>query len=241
MPLPIDIRFLSLVVHDLRTPLNAITLTLRLVDQEVPKGNAELDSDLRMLRDNIAQIERMLEHLSERCRLVDDHRTLRTEFFDPRRMLAELLEDESLGWGDQCTRQLSVLPGCPEAVELDPAWARVAARHALENALAAAEGGPVRVTAGGDPDRLVISVHVDRAPPASVHATSLRSDLVERLSPTPQERRALDLALAARVTELFGGDARLDLELGERSTIVLEWPTRLRTAQAPDPVTSTTA
>ena len=44
------------------------------------------------------------------------------------------------------------------------------------------------------------------------------------------ERRGLDLAIAARVTELFGGTARLEVEPGQRSALILEWPERLGAA-----------
>jgi len=230
MALQIDSRFLSLVVHDLRTPLNAMTLTMRLVEQSVPGGNAELDDDLRVLNENVRQIERMLAQLSEHCRLSDDAIVLRREEFDPRRMVGELLEDDVLASAPGGAPGLVVRPGCPAVVELDPAWARTATRHALENALAAAEGGLVQVTLGGQADRLVIEVTVDRAPPPSVHSARLRGDHSERLLGGPHERRGLELALAARVSELFGGTARLEVAPSRSSTIVLDWPTRLESS-----------
>jgi hypothetical protein len=44
------------------------------------------------------------------------------------------------------------------------------------------------------------------------------------------ERRGLDLAIAARVSEMFGGTARLDAVEDRGTTVVLDWPTRLPTA-----------
>jgi len=41
------------------------------------------------------------------------------------------------------------------------------------------------------------------------------------------DRLGLDLAIVARVTELFGGTARLEVEDGRGSTIVLDWPTQI--------------
>jgi hypothetical protein len=37
----------------------------------------------------------------------------------------------------------------------------------------------------------------------------------------------MDLAIAAKVSELFGGSARLDVVEGQGSTIVLDWPARV--------------
>ncbi|HEV3122832.1 MAG TPA: HAMP domain-containing sensor histidine kinase [Isosphaeraceae bacterium] len=228
MALQMNSRFLSVVVHDLRTPLNAITLTMRLVEQSVAVGNsAELQDDLRVLNENVRQIERMLAQLSEHCRLSDDAIVLRKVAFDPRRMMRDIVEDDALEAAHGSAPELVVRSGCPEMVELDPAWALAAARHAVENALAAAEGGPVKVTLGGQADRLVIEVTVGHAPPPSVHSTRLRSDQSERLMGGPHERRGLELALAARVSELFGGTARLEVAPSRSSTIVLDWPTSL--------------
>ncbi|MDR3634415.1 MAG: hypothetical protein P4L84_11470, partial [Isosphaeraceae bacterium] len=56
--------------------------------------------------------------------------------------------------------------------------------------------------------------------------TVLRSQAFERLCGTAAERRGMDLAIAARVTELFHGSARLDVAAGG-TTLVFDWPERL--------------
>ena len=120
-----------------------------------------------------------------------------------------------------------VKDGCPPEVELDPAWVRLAVQHALNNALSASDNGPVDVTLDGSAGRLSVGLDVDRPPPPSVQSVALRPDVYERLFGIAQERRGLDLAIAARVSELFGGTARLDV-LGDRGTrILLDWPARL--------------
>jgi signal transduction histidine kinase len=37
----------------------------------------------------------------------------------------------------------------------------------------------------------------------------------------------MDLAIVARITELFGGTARLDLVEGHGTVVVLDWPARV--------------
>lgn len=37
----------------------------------------------------------------------------------------------------------------------------------------------------------------------------------------------MDLAIVARISELFGGAARLDVDENRGTTIILDWPTRL--------------
>ncbi len=68
---------------------------------------------------------------------------------------------------------------------------------------------------------------VDKPPPTTVSSMDIRPDKFERLAGSAAERRGLDLAIAARVSELFGGSARLEVEPGRRSTIVLDWPQRI--------------
>jgi hypothetical protein len=48
-----------------------------------------------------------------------------------------------------------------------------------------------------------------------------------RLCGSAAERRGMDLAITAKVTESFGGSARLDAEPGRRTTLVIDWPARL--------------
>ncbi|HEV3164802.1 MAG TPA: HAMP domain-containing sensor histidine kinase [Isosphaeraceae bacterium] len=225
MGIRLDSRFLSMVVHDLRTPLNVIGLTLRLIDQAVPKGSSDLDEDLRVVQENVAQIERMLSHLTDYCRLVDDPVTPKGSPFDPRRMASDLVAERmSRSTKGGPAVSLEVAERCPSEVVLDPNWARLAVHHALANASASAEGAPVRVRLDGSPGHLVVEVTVDRAPPTSVQATPLEPDLYERLFGNAHERRGLDLAIAARVTELFGGTAKLEVTDGKSTTILLDWP-----------------
>jgi len=81
----------------------------------------------------------------------------------------------------------------------------------------------------GGPDRLITEVRIDHPPPPSVKSLALAPDTFERICGTAGERRGLDLAIAARVSEMFGGTARLDAVEDRGTTVVLDWPTRLPT------------
>jgi len=227
--IPIDARFFPLVVHDLRTPLNVIGLSLRMIEQAVPKGNADLEEDLRFVEENFKQIERMLTQLSDYYRLYEEGVVTPAEFSPPR-LLDEVIENRAVKMGTKAGPvQLKVEESCPSEAALDPVRARQAIQYALANATASANGGGVLVKARGglDPDRWVIEVGIDHPPPPSVKAFDLRPDLFERLCGTAAERRGMDLAIAARISELFGGTARLDVDERRGTTIVLDWPTRL--------------
>jgi hypothetical protein len=76
----------------------------------------------------------------------------------------------------------------------------------------------------------VVEFVVDLPPPSTVMAMELRPDRFERLTGTAKERRGLDLAIAARISEMFGGSARLEVVRERSSTIILDWPQRLADA-----------
>jgi len=224
----IDARFLAVVIHDLRTPLNVFVLTIQSMAHSGPQKTAEFDEDLTFLQENARQIEKMLAQLGDYCRLIEGGPEVSGVDFDPRRFLADFLEDRRSGpAGEGDPVRLEVADGCPPEVSLDPSWVKLALQHAVANAVAAGGRSPIRVRADGRPGRLVVEVIVDGPPPPTVEALDLRPGQFERLTGVPAERRGLDLAIAARVSELFGGSARLEIEPGRRSTIVLDWPARI--------------
>lgn len=229
-PPVIDPRFLALAVHDLRTPLNVIGLTIRAISQSAPVKNPEFDEDLTFLQDNARQIEKMLAQIGDFCRLVESTSPPSGLEFDLCRFLGDFLEDRAGRPGVEATPvQLELDGNCPREVSLDSNRTRMALQHALANAVAAAGTAPVRIRVGGGADRVRIEFVVDRPPPPTVTSISLRPDVFERLSGSAAERRGLDLAIAARISEIFGGSARLEIEPGQSSTIVLDWPARIAT------------
>ena len=225
---PTDGQFFALVIHDLRTPLNVIGLSLRMISQAVPKGDSELEEDLRFVEENFRQIERMLSQLGDYYRLFESAGPLGPTEFNPRRLVDELLEARTIKPGGRAGAvQLQIEPSCPEEVALDPARARLALHYALVNATAAAQGGPIVMTMYGGPQRWVIEFTLDSPPPNSVHSTILHPTVFERLCGSAAERRGMDLAIAAKVSESFGGTGRLIVKPGRGTTLVFDWPVRL--------------
>ncbi len=227
----IDARFLALVVHDLRTPLNVIGLTIRAIAQTSPDQGPEFEEDLTFLQENAKQIEKMLSQLADYCRLLEGGSQLSTAEFEPRRFLSDFLEDTLSRQGaDPSSVRLELGEGSPQEVALDPHRVRLALQHALANALIAAGEAPVRLRSGGRAGRWIVEIVVDKPPPSTVSSLELHAEKFERLAGSAAERRGLDLAIAARVSELFGGSARLEVEPGRKSTVILDWPERLPAA-----------
>ncbi|MEO6807928.1 MAG: HAMP domain-containing sensor histidine kinase [Isosphaeraceae bacterium] len=235
MGMSFDPQFLWLIVHDLRNPLNVLGLTLRLLEETAGRDDPSVSDDLKLMGESVAQIERMLSRLSDYSRLTTGEARPSIAPFNPGRLASEVVEvfEARDGTGGPPIR-VEVGGDCPPEVELDPNRARMAIQSALTNAVASAEGGPIVVALGGGPDRLLISIRVDQPPRETVKPAVLRSNLIERLTGTALERLSLELALAAEVTEQFGGTARLDVVEGQGTTIVLDWPVQLAAVPAID-------
>ena len=233
----IDPKFLALTIHDLRTPLNVIFLTIRALAQTIPpNAPQEIHEDLAFLSDNGRQMDRMLAQLGDFCRLIEAEARLTALEFDPNRFLHDFLEDRRgrNGW-EPVPILIEVADDAPTEVALDPERVRLALHHALHNAISAAVSNssntpndvPVRIKSSRTDGRWIIKMVVDKPPPSTVLSMELRPDRFERLAGSAAERRGLDLAIAARVSEMFGGSARLEVEPGRRTSIVLDWPAKL--------------
>jgi signal transduction histidine kinase len=224
-PIPIDVRLLAMIIHDVRNPLNVIGLTLRVIEQMPASQRAEVQEDLDFLRDNAGQIEKILGVLSDICRLGDLGPPAAVAF-EPRRFVEDLLAERAQKMGGKVfPARLEAAPGTPAQVEVDPVRTRLALVSALTNAAAAAEA-PLRVALSGDSDRWQVSIIVDRAPPSTVRGFAAEPDRFERIIAIPAERTGIDLAIAALLAGQSGGSVRLDVEPGQRSTIVLDWPVK---------------
>src|SRR5581483_116814 len=49
---PIGLQTFPVIVHDLRTPLNVIGLSLRMIEQAMPRDDPDLEEDLRFVEEN---------------------------------------------------------------------------------------------------------------------------------------------------------------------------------------------
>ena len=224
---PIGPHFLSLVVHDLHTPLNVIGLSIRMVKHSMPDGDPEVREDLRFLEENFNLIVRMLAQLGDFQRVHSQNSSPDPVEFSPRRLVEELVEGQPSRPGSKDGHvTVEIHDSCPHAVSLDPLRARLALKYVLSNALTASEGNPVRVVLRGGDGRWVTEVVVDLPPPDTVKPVPITPFEFERLCGSARERRGMDLAIAAKVSEVFGGSVRLETVEGQHTAVVLDWPAR---------------
>ena len=230
-----DSHFFSLLAHDIRTPLNVIGLSLRMIGMTMSLNSLELEEDLRFIDDNLGAIERILTQLSDYFRLFEATTSISPSSFDPRRAVEELLatrpDRPAMRFGKV---ELIARESCPSVVELDLNKARLAISYALASARVAAAAGtsPIRLVLSGSSERFIVEAIVESPPPVSVTSTVLSPLDFVRVDGVAAERRGMDLAIVAKISELFGGSARLDVVENLRSTIVIDWPRRIPTSRA---------
>ncbi len=226
-----DLRLVPLIVHDLRTPLNVIGLSLPMIEPVLPKNQEEVEESYRFVEENLKQIERMLALLSDYNRLFEIDSPGPAVEFSPRRLLSEVVESRGLGRNGRPVKiDLLVDDTCPESASLDHVRARQAVQYVLANAAAASPTARVQVFTHGKSDRWVIEFRVSDPAPISVAAVALQPRSFERLCGITGERRGMDLALAARISELFGGTAHLEADKERGTNVVLNWPVRMAEA-----------
>ena len=229
LTVPFDPKLLALVVHDLRNPLNVVNLASRMIERQVPRNDADLAEDLDMLRQNVAQLDRLLLILGDYCRLIEGDGRPTPLPASAVRLIEESAEAASDRLPDERRPPIRVIrrEGSPDEVFLDLSKARTALVYAIRNTLVSATQGPIELTLEGQPDRFHLRVTLLEPPRETVRSTDLIPHRFERIGGNAADRRGLDLAIAALVSEQFGGSARLEVEPGRSSTIVLDWPARL--------------
>jgi signal transduction histidine kinase len=233
--MPIDSESFSLIVHDLRTPLNVVYLTLLMLRQTAPKNDPQFGQDLMLVEESFRQLQRMLLMLTDYYRLFEPINSLAIQEFSPRRLIDELLEGLTMKDGVKLSPvDVAIDDSCPHVVSLDPIKAKLAITYALTNASSAASGKPIRLAMRGVPGRWLVEVVVPQTPPSTYRAGALSSRSYQRLCGVAAERRGMDLAIATKVSELFGGEARLDQIPNSSTLIVLDWPERLTESSGND-------
>lgn len=219
-------RIEEIVIHDLRSPLNVIGLALKMLERQSLPHTRELIEDLGLIRKSAGELERMLLCLVEASRMPSTRSTLAVETFDPRRMIAEILETHRSKPG-AVPVELVLDETAPTEVSLDYERAKIAVGFTLDNACLSAGGKPVIVRLSGAPECCILRFETQSPSRDSTLSNGLKPDRFERILGSHGERRGLDLAIALEISTLFGGSARLETIAGVGTAAVLDWPVRL--------------
>jgi hypothetical protein len=219
-------QLMGLAVHDLRNALNSVQLSLHLI-QTSPPGT-DLGADLAMLEASVEANRQMVEILGIYVRCLRELRPPRPAPRSPTALLRDAMAacERSRSASDR----VNLAPGRGEdaIVTTDPELATRAVTLALANAIDASRQAVVwLVSDRREADRWRVEIKIPEAPPPTIVAGPVDPGRVEHLTASPYERRTLDLALVGWLSERLGGSARIEVEPGCESRIVLDWPAHL--------------
>lgn len=214
-------RFMASVGHDLRQPIHAMGMAVR----ELADAGAQPSAAVACIDEGIASISRLLESMLELSRL-------EARLVQPTRRATPLwsvfsdVEARLGGRAASLGTELVWRPGLAMA-DTDPALLARLLEHLVGNAITAAPGGRVVVTARRGAQGVRIDVRDNGIGIAPVHHERVFDEFFQVDNPERDRRKGfgLGLPIAARTAELLGTRLVLRSALQRGSTIGLSLPT----------------
>ncbi|MDE1182501.1 ATP-binding protein [Paraburkholderia sp.] len=232
--------FLGMVSHELRTPLHAIVSSIELLNLNL---HAEADRKvIRRLDAGARQLEAQMRDLTDYARLGAGKLELRHEVFEPRELLASIVDEHSPAARARGLSLESVCSGSAGLVESDPHRIRQIVNNLVTNAIRYTESGSVRVQMEQQRNALIVVVR-DTGP-------GLSRDQIPRIFQeftqldAPHARRTdgagMGLAIVQGLLGLFGGSVAVESKMGEGTAFTVTIPVttapvaEIRATDAPD-------
>jgi two-component system sensor histidine kinase KdpD len=221
--------FLSAVTHDLRTPLatiKAAAASLR------PTAPALRDQDRAELVDVIVEESARLERLVDKALALTRLRAgaLVPEVVDTTVAEVVHIAVARLAPADAARLDIDLDPELP-FVRVDEVLVQHALANLIENAVAYAPVGPIRIEAHADAEHVEIRV-VDHGPGIPEgERERVFEEFVRLPTPSPRPGSGLGLSVARGLAEASGGSVRCTATPGGGATIVLTIPSSVLPAE----------
>ena len=135
--------FLGMISHELRTPLHAIVSSIELLGFNY---HSEADRKvIRRLETAARHLEAQMKDLTDYARLGAGKLELRHEHFDPRELLASIVDEHAMAAAARGLKLESDASGMSGLVDSDPHRIRQIVNNLVTNAIRYTETGTVRV------------------------------------------------------------------------------------------------
>ncbi|MGF6774316.1 signal transduction histidine kinase/ActR/RegA family two-component response regulator [Paraburkholderia sp. GAS199] len=216
--------FLGMISHELRTPLHAIVSSIELLG-----FNFQSEADRKVIQrlDTAARhLEAQMKDLTDYARLGAGKLELRHEQFEPRDLLASIVDEHAMSAAARGLALESEVSGVSGPVESDPHRIRQIVNNLVTNAIRYTETGTVRVALRQEPALLVFVVSdtgpgVPRGqiPLIFQEFTQLDSSRTRRF-----EGAGMGLAIVQGLVKLFGGTVDVASKVGEGTTFTVTIP-----------------
>jgi signal transduction histidine kinase len=211
------------IAHAVRNPLNAVQINLRILEHEL----------CERIPDRGAHVHAVLASIATELTSLDAFVAEFLHFARPPRLRIEqvpvrpLLTDLASFLGPECGREQVELwllfDQGPTSVPADSFQLKHAVRNLVLNALQASPpGGKIEIRAGGDAERLLISVH-DSGEGIPEH---IRESVFTAFFTTREGATGLGLPIASRIAREHGGSLHIRSQPGEGTVATITLPAR---------------
>jgi signal transduction histidine kinase/ActR/RegA family two-component response regulator len=232
--------FLGMISHELRTPLHAIVSSIELLGFNY---HSEADRKvIQRLETAGRHLEAQMKDLTDYARLGAGKLELRHEHFEPRELLASIVDEHAMSAASRGLKLESEASGMNGLVDSDPHRIRQIVNNLVTNAIRYTETGTVRVQLRQRPAVLIFVV--SDTGPGVPHAqiplifqefTQLDASRTRRF-----EGAGMGLAIVQGLVRLFGGTVEVASTVGEGTTFTVTIPVTPVTASAPSGVAAHT-
>ncbi len=216
--------FLGMISHELRTPLHAIVSSIELLGFNY---HSEADRKvIQRLETAGRHLEAQMKDLTDYARLGAGKLELRHEHFEPRDLLASIIDEHAMAAEARGLRLESEVSGMSGLVDSDPHRIRQIVNNLVTNAIRYTESGTVRVQLKRRPAVLIFVV--SDTGPGVPHAqiplifqefTQLDGSRTRRF-----EGAGMGLTIVQGLVKLFGGTVDVASTVGEGTTFTVTIP-----------------
>ncbi|XUW92532.1 ATP-binding protein [Burkholderia sp. M6-3] len=226
--------FLGMISHELRTPLHAIVSSIELLGFNY---HSEADRKvIQRLETAARHLEAQMKDLTDYARLGAGKLELRHEHFEPRELLASIVDEHAMSAAARGLTLESEASGVSGLVDSDPHRIRQIVNNLVTNAIRYTETGTVRVKLMQRPALLSFIVS-DTGPGVSQAQIPLIFEEFTQLDSSRTRRfegAGMGLAIVQGLVRLFGGSVEVSSMVGEGTTFTVTIPvTPVASAQVP--------
>ncbi|WP_144108022.1 hybrid sensor histidine kinase/response regulator [Paraburkholderia sp. BCC1886] len=232
--------FLGMISHELRTPLHAIVSSIELLGLNY---HSEADRKVIQRLDTAARhLEAQMKDLTDYARLGAGKLELRHEHFDPRELLASIVDEHAMSAAARGLELVSEAGGVSGLVDSDPHRIRQIVNNLVTNAIRYTETGSVRVQLRQRPEVLsfVVSDTGPGVPQAQIPLIFQEFTQLDASRTRRFEGAGMGLTIVQGLVKLFGGTVEVTSTVGKGTAFTVTIPVTSVAAAAPAGVSART-
>ncbi|MFM0038940.1 hybrid sensor histidine kinase/response regulator [Paraburkholderia strydomiana] len=233
--------FLGMISHELRTPLHAIVSSIELLGFNY---HSEADRKvIQRLETAARHLEAQMKDLTDYARLGAGKLELRYEHFEPRELLASIVDEHAMAAAARGLKLESEASGVGGLVDSDPHRIRQIVNNLVTNAIRYTETGTVRVQLRQEPAVLifVVSDTGPGVPQAQIPLIFQEFTQLDASRTRRFEGAGMGLTIVQGLVKLFGGTVDVASTVGEGTRFTVTIPITPVAAAAPAGVAVQTA